>query len=422
MVATVSGSRARWSVLDQAASSLTNFGLTFIVLRSTSLDHFGAFTIAFIAYQMALNLGRALVTEPLVIRFSASETAESRKAIAAAAGALVALGTVAGVFLCAAATFFRSPTRPAMLIIGISLPFLLLQDGVRFAFFALGFPRRAFWNDVTWGFFTALLLGATLLTGNDSLPPLMVSWVTAGAIASGVGIHRLQTRPRFSTIGDWFRQHGDLGRRYVVEYVFAFGAGYASLFAVGGIAGLAALGAINGTRVLFGPINVLHSGMMAFAVPEGVRLIKGSPERLGKAVRNLALFLVTPALLLGILLVLMPTAVGEVLVQDSDWSKIQELIAPTALFVAAQGFAQSRRAGLRIVADARQSMWAQLYSSPLAFLGSVVGALVAGGPGAAWGFAIAGLASAFIWAIMYATSKNVPKSAPGNARTLKDTS
>jgi hypothetical protein len=394
-------------VLDQAASSLTNFGLTFIVLRSTGLEEFGAFTVSFLAYQMALNLGRALAAEPLVIRFSAAQPSETGPAVAAATGALLAIGAIAGAIMGVAALLLGPPARQAMLVFAAFMPFLLLQDGIRFGFFAGGSPKRAFWNDLIWGAGTFLLLAVVLWSGTDSLPALMSCWGAAGLVAAAVGVQRIGQIPRINAVAQWFRDHGDLGRRYIVESGFAQGGGYLALFAVSAIAGLSALGAINGARVLFGPINVLYTGLMAFAVPEGVRLLSRNPERLVPTVRRFGIVLAIPALVLGGVLFLLPTSVGQALVQESDWSAIRELLAPTALLVSAQGYSDSRKAGLRIVADARQSMWAQIYASPFVVVGAAVGAALFESRGAAWGMAFAAGVAAFIWVYMFARSREV---------------
>jgi len=289
---------------------------------------------------------------------------------------------------------------------GAALPLLVLQDALRSAFFALGSPHHAFWNDLTWGVAMTALIATAYLSHNDSFAVFLGCWAIAGAIAAGVGVWQLRQRPQRRGALSWIGNHADLGRRFALEYLFARGSGYLALLSVSAIAGLSSLGAINAARVLFGPINVLFAGMVAVAVPEGVRLVKDNPEQLSPAVLRLGLFLGGGAVGLGTILYLLPASLGESLVRDSGWSQIHLLIVPTTALVAAEGFVFAQRTGLRILADARQSLRAQLVGGPLILAGAISGAFVAGATGAAWGFAIAMSLAAGLWARMFATSRN----------------
>ena len=62
--------RVGWGVGDQALSSLTNFFMGILVARTVSPDDFGAFSLAFGAYVLALVVSRGLTGEPLVVRHS----------------------------------------------------------------------------------------------------------------------------------------------------------------------------------------------------------------------------------------------------------------------------------------------------------------------------------------------------------------
>ena len=63
-------SRLAWTVGDQVLSSGTNFALGIVIARMVSLREFGVFTLVYATYQIALGIARALVSEPLVVRFS----------------------------------------------------------------------------------------------------------------------------------------------------------------------------------------------------------------------------------------------------------------------------------------------------------------------------------------------------------------
>ena len=63
--------RAGWGLIDQVFSSLTNFALGIVVARTVPIAEFGAFSLAFAAYLLAVNMTRAFPMQPLAIRYSA---------------------------------------------------------------------------------------------------------------------------------------------------------------------------------------------------------------------------------------------------------------------------------------------------------------------------------------------------------------
>ena len=65
--------RASWNVIDQALSSLSNLALSVLVARSVDSEAYGAFTVSFAVYSMAVLCSRALVSQPLMVRFTAVE-------------------------------------------------------------------------------------------------------------------------------------------------------------------------------------------------------------------------------------------------------------------------------------------------------------------------------------------------------------
>ena len=78
--------RLGWGLADQSLSSLTNFALAVLVARSVSIAALGAFGLAFTTYTVTLNATRALCSEPLTVRYSATDEAEWREGASAATG------------------------------------------------------------------------------------------------------------------------------------------------------------------------------------------------------------------------------------------------------------------------------------------------------------------------------------------------
>ena len=88
--------RAGWGLIDQAFSSLTNFALGIIIARSVPVAEFGAFSLAFAAYLLVVNMTRAFPMQPLAIRYSAVTPDIWRRGSAAALGSVLLVGLVVG--------------------------------------------------------------------------------------------------------------------------------------------------------------------------------------------------------------------------------------------------------------------------------------------------------------------------------------
>ncbi len=252
--------RVGWGVGDQAFSSLTNFALAILVARAVTPTEFGAFSLAFATYTLALGVSRALTSEPLVVRYTGSSVEAHRRAAASASGAALVVGAAAGGVALLFGATSAGVLGEVFLALGISLPGLLLQDSWRFIFFSGGRGSLAFLNDALWAVVMFPAVAVLLLTDHASILWLTLAWGGAGTIAGFVGALQCRVVPQPFAALPWFRAQRDLGARYLGEFGALSGARQLSLYAVGGIAGLAAAGAIRAANILFGPINVLLLG------------------------------------------------------------------------------------------------------------------------------------------------------------------
>ena len=84
--------RLHWGFADQVLSSATNFALSVAVARQVDPRGFGAFGVAMTAYILATGLSRAVVSEPLLVVFSATGDDDRRRGFADATGTALVLG------------------------------------------------------------------------------------------------------------------------------------------------------------------------------------------------------------------------------------------------------------------------------------------------------------------------------------------
>jgi O-antigen/teichoic acid export membrane protein len=385
--------RAGWGVADQALSSVLNLAVGALVARAVSPSSFGAFGLVFSTYLIVLGACRALVAEPLVVRFSASEDGEWRAATRAATGAALALGIVVGVVCVLVGLASRGVFGGALLALGVVLPGLVLQDTWRFAFFAAGRGQRAFVNDLAAA--AALPALAVLSESTHAVGLFVLAWGAAGTCAALAGTLQARVAPAPIAGPSWIRSQRDLAFPYLGEFA-ALGAGEAALFGVAGLAGLAAAGALRAGQILVGPLRVLFLGVRLAAVPEGVRLLHDPRSSPRAAALRLSAGLAGVALAWGALLTLLPSSIGESLVGRS-WGEARHVMVPLSLAMAGTGAVTGALVGLRALAAARRSLLSRVLVTPFMVAASLAGAAAAGATGTAWAVALVTWLSLGLW-------------------------
>jgi hypothetical protein len=378
---------------DQAASSLSNFALGIFVARQTTADAFGAFSIAFVTYLFVLNLGRAVVAQPLLIRHSGGTTRTWRDGVETAIGVAALLGVAAGAVCFAIGLLFRGQVGPAFAGLALAMPGLLVQDAWRFAFFAARRERAALVNDLIWVGGLVVTFACLAVTNTTSVFAIVVAWGAAAAVAAIGGIVQSKVMPRIVHSAIWFRTHSDLIPRFSVEVVVRMGASQISYYALGLISGLAAVGAIRAGDLLLGPFNILFQGIHLIALPEARRQLDRSTAALRRWCRILAIAIGAAGLAYGLICVTLPTAVGEALLGQSG-EPAQAVLVP--LIVALIGLVSGAGAGvgLRALEAADRTLRAAFVGSVVTIVGAIAGAIVGDAPGAAWGFALGAWAGA----------------------------
>lgn len=387
--------RAGWGLADAAFSSLTNFALSVVILRTGGVSAFGAFTIVYVIYLETLGVCRALVAEALLLRFSAREPAVWRAGVGEALGFALVLGSAAGLAAVSAGTIAPGLVGDSLLALGVGLPGLLVQDVCRFAFFAAGNGRLAFASDVAWA--VLLLPGlAAFLSGHLTIPLFVLAWVAAGSGAGIVAVLLARVRVRLLAYARWWRTQKDLGLYYLGDFGLVTAALHIPLFAIGAIGGLAVVGTLRGADTLLGPLNVLTGAASLVGVAEGTRLLRRSVATLRRAGVAVSLGLCGVTLLWGGLLLLLPDSAGTAILGPA-WFATHHVLAPVTLEYAVQAAGIGAMLGLRSLGLPRRTVAARATGVPLAVVGAVVGVRTWGAVGAAAGLAVAFGLSCLVW-------------------------
>jgi hypothetical protein len=390
------GRRIGWGLLDQALSSLTNFALGVVVAREVDPAAFGAFGITFATYLMSLGTSRALASEPLVVRYSGPPDDNWRRAAGRATGTAAVVGLAAGALSAIAGIAAGGALGSALLVLGLILPGLLIQDAWRYSLFAAGRGRDAFVNDLTWAFVLFPALGLLIAADRSSVAWFVLAWGVAAATAAGVGVWQTRAVPRPWGAVSWLREHRALVPRFLAEFGTFNATVQVTFYGVGAILGLAAVGSLRAADLLLGPLTVLFMGINLVAVPEGVRALEVSWHALRRVSLLFSTLVATAAIVYGSVAHFLPSDIGRSLL-GASWDGARAVVFVLALSRAGTGFAAGATAGLRSLGAAKRSLKARLMCVPLVIIGGVGGAAIAGVRGAATGLALSSFIEAFIW-------------------------
>ena len=389
-------SRAGWGLADQALSSLTNFALGVFVARTVGIEEFGAFSLVFAAYLLVMSVCRAYPMEPLQIRYSGTPDDVIRAAARRAVGSVFAIGVASSVVVLPIALVLGGRLGGTLLALALTMPGLLVQDAWRSVFFAWHRGRSAFVNDLLWAIAMAAGLVWLASTGDGTSVTATLVWGTSATIAAVAGMWQARVIPDPSRVLDWWREHIDLGPRFIAEALSRLAGGQLAVYGIGAAAGLAALGSLRAAQLVVGPVQILFLGIGLIAVPEGVRALARSRDRLVWLAIVMSVGLSLAGLAWGMIALLLPADIGS-LILGNAWGPAQEVLVPVIVGQLGTLAASGAAMGLRTLAAARRSLRANLIVSSLIVALGIGGAIALGTLGAAWGLAVASLLGTVVW-------------------------
>jgi O-antigen/teichoic acid export membrane protein len=370
--------RLTWGVADQGMSSLTNFLLSIFVARTLGVTQFGAFSLAYLTFGIAINASRGLSIEPLLIRFSGTDLPTWRRATAGSTGTALLVGLASGVCAFAAGSVVGGATGLAFIALGLTLPGLLLQDSWRYSFFALGRGHLAFINDTIWAAIQIPVLLFLKISGHANVFWFVLAWGGGATVGAVIGALQARVMPSMRDATQWLVRHRDLGPRYLAENTGGNATDTVRGYGVSYILGLAAVGYIQATNVLMGPFKIIFFGIGLITIPEAARVLRRSPRRLPLFCVALSTGLTGMALAWGVvLLVALPLGLGHLML-GSLWRPTYPLVLPATLGVMAMCASTGAGVGLHGLGAARRSLRAVILTSVLIVAGSLAGAVTGG--------------------------------------------
>lgn len=368
--------QVHWTLVDQVLSSGTNFGAAFMAVRAGGPVEFGAFSFTMVLYVLAVGVCRAVTTQTLVI----SVRGDRVQMNALARPTLVAAGALASLFALACfagATLASGSLSQLLLVLGVALPVLLVQDAGRSLLLALDRPRDAAFADGVWAVgFTFALAAATLLS-DVSVVSITLCWAIGGALAGIVVLAQLWQpvrRPRET----YWRSHVRLRGNLLASHLLMATPSYVLFALAPSLIGLDGLGLLRAAYLPLSVFGVVLQGASAILLP---RLARREGEELWRLVRGAGLVLTGGAAAWSVLIALLPDEVGRLVLADL-WDRTETL---RLIFGVALTFQAAATCVLAALSTTRSALVVRLRFGigALSLVGGLVTSVLAGAVGLA---------------------------------------
>lgn len=382
---------------DQGVTSIGNFVLSVAIASTSSAEAFGQFALLYSFYWFLTGLCRAIIGESAL-----SETSEERRAHLTSAPLYLALvvGVVGACVAVAVGLIFNTP----LLAFGaITFPFLIAQDVSRYIAFGLSRSGVALLSDVVMlALQVSIGLTGTLLLGFVGAESWTISWGVGALVGLIVSIVLLGLGRRPRGTFAWIVHHRRLSSSVGAEFFLNTGSQQLIVFLIPLFAGLSVLGSLKAAQVAVGPLNVLLTSLSLILLPLLFRAFKSGD--LKRAQRSYAISVATigaVALIYGLVLWLLPGSVLSALF-GASWAGAM----PAALIIVAQTFATgAAQVGsymLRAAGNAPRSTILRAAVLPAVLVLPILGAVLMGTEGAAWGLLISSAIAAVLWSVTVA--------------------
>lgn len=384
-----------FAVADQALSSATNFLPTVVAARLLSTRGFGAYSVAFLVYTLALTLGRSLSSDPLLYRCSSNDVARR------AAGP-PALGTA---FIVGAALGLPALGLGALLgnvglgvALGLSLPGLLVTETLRHLAFAELRPDRAARIDGSWLALTLAGVGVLVVLGGSGSPGvLFLAW---SAPPSAIAVWEIIRRSSISLRGalPWIIENRPANFLYLAEYASGQAVSTFGTLIVSAVAGLAAAGSVRGAYTLLGPLIAVHIAVGDIYTPEAARLRQRDARAFAILAWRASAALAGVSLVGTALLLLLPQAVGERVLGDS-WAGTRTVLLAIGITHACGGVVAIYGKSLRILQRPGDGLRIRLLTLPVVLGGIAISSMYGGAIGGVSAMAVMSLLLAVLYGV-----------------------
>ncbi len=388
------------TVVDQGASSLSNFALAIIVAHYSDAHVLGVFAVLTTTYILAQTLVRSLTSDCLLTRHESDDTVMGRFEQAGFVSAV--LYAVAVSIVIAAAGLLLSPEfRLTFLIFAAAFPLMACQDYARYIGISRYNPLYSIWLDTVW----LLIFVGTYVdlrhAGLTTLPWIFGGWAAAGAV---VGLYALWNHVARHGVAElvrfWYHSERAVGVRFAGQSLLVTSWTYVIVYLFILVFSVAVIGQFKLAQLAFGPIAVMGAGILTAMIALAAKAFQVDTRRAMRfvLVGGLATAAVTVLWMLAVYFApvhAMTKALGPA------WPAARRLVPFIGLSFALSAISGAATSGLRAIRAARENLHLALVMIPLLFVccmgGAVLWGVQAAAAGLCVGFVIYAVAG---WAVL----------------------
>ena len=370
--------------LDQLASSATNFGAAALAAGLLTEAGFGAWSVAFAVYLVALAAVRAGASDVYVLGHSAHDTSTRQLTAAHATRASAWIATCAGTFTCLyAITVADGPTRSSLLAVGLSMPGLLLHDTMRQVAIAESRTLAALASDCAWLVATTAGLMVLRIQNIQTVAGAVLCWSIPPAIAAF--LLRGHAPTSTSQTLSWLRMHRSLIRRLGIEaIVLTVSSSGMLILLTAWNANLEQTGALRGAQVLMGPAAIMAAAAGLYLRPRLVRQLAAG-KSIDRTLVAQSMLGLGATMVVLVAALLTPDAIGT-RIFGSTWAGAQDVVTIVSLGFFGVALASGPVSGLRASQRLDPLIMYRVFAAAVVLIATYIGGRALNENGAIVGF------------------------------------
>ena len=388
------------TVVDQGASSISNFALALVVAHYSDAHTLGVFAVLTTTYVVSQVLVRSLTSDCLLTRHESDDGVMWHYERSGFLTAIVCSLAVSLAVL--AISVVMSPEFRLMFVIfAVSFPLMACQDFARYIGISRYNPLYAVWLDTAW---LSLFIAAYVVvrhSGLVSLPWLFGSWTGAGAAVGLFALwnHAAPRRAR-AQLAFWYESERAVGFRFAGQTLLVTSWTYLVVYLLVLLFSVAVIGQFKLAQLAFGPVAVMGTGVLTAMIALAAKAFHADKRR---AIHFVLLGgLLTACLTLVWLAVVYALPVTEMTkLFGPTWTQARPLVPLVGLGFALSYLPGAAASGLRSIRAARENLRLALYMVPVLLLSCMTGAVLWGVQGAAGGLCAGFVVYAIVgWTIL----------------------
>jgi O-antigen/teichoic acid export membrane protein len=342
-------------------SSVSNFLVLVLAAHVEGGSMFGSIGLALTFAILVMATARALVGESILVR---PIEATARPGPVEVGSVQCSLGvSVLGALVVLVGVPLAGGARWPAVVLAASFPGLILLDLFRNIGFGLRKPMIPLALDLGWLVLFLGTCGVAAATGRLTPAVVWAGWCVPPSLVLMAVVPRYWRRVFGGALTDWWARYRDLVRPFLGAYLVTTGATYGAQIGLSLVVDPDSAAMMRGLTGVFGVIAVLYVAAGNAFIPRLARMDPSGPAARRTTV-VLTLGLVLCSMLVTVVLVALPTSMGELLF-GSEWARMDDLLIPFGLYVTLGSVSGSALLVLRAFGCGREVMWCRVVLAPV---------------------------------------------------------